>query len=70
MYGMMLMRKAQGWFTGYNSNVEGHEKGTIRYMVYNGGTPKFRKRVTEVADQGYTGIEFSTTRVDAPLVSG
>ena len=43
LYGMMLMRKAQGWFTGYNSNVEGHEKGTIRYLVYNGGTPKFRR---------------------------
>ena len=34
---MMLMRKAQGWFTGYNSNVEGHEQGKIRYLVYNGG---------------------------------
>src|SRR3712207_7375565 len=22
MYGIMLMRKAQGWFTGYNSNVD------------------------------------------------
>ena len=41
LYGMMLMRKAQGWFTGYNSNVEGHEQGTIRYLVYNGGTPKY-----------------------------
>jgi cation diffusion facilitator CzcD-associated flavoprotein CzcO len=59
MYGMLLMRKAQGWFTGYNSNVEGHEKGTIRYMVYNGGTPRFRRRITEVADAGYAGIEFS-----------
>ena len=59
MYGMLLMRKAQGWFTGYNSNVEGHEKGTIRYMVYNGGTPRFRKRITEVAESGYAGIELS-----------
>jgi cation diffusion facilitator CzcD-associated flavoprotein CzcO len=59
MYGMMLMRKAQGWFTGYNSNVEGHEKGTIRYLVYNGGTPKYRKRVNQVAAEGYTGLELS-----------
>ncbi len=59
MYGMMLMRKAQGWFTGYNSNVEGHEKGTIRYLVYNGGTPKYRKRVNQVAANGYEGIELS-----------
>jgi cation diffusion facilitator CzcD-associated flavoprotein CzcO len=59
LYGMMLMRKAQGWFTGYNSNVEGHEKGTIRYLVYNGGTPKFRKLITQAAEEGYTGIELS-----------
>jgi cation diffusion facilitator CzcD-associated flavoprotein CzcO len=58
LYGMMLMRKAQGWFTGYNSNVDGHEKGTIRYLVYNGGTPKFRKKITEAAEAGYPGIEF------------
>jgi len=57
MYGMMLMRKAQGWFTGYNSNVAGHEKGTIRYLVYNGGTPKFRRKISEVADADYAGIE-------------
>ncbi len=57
LYGMMLMRKAQGWFTGYNSNVAGHEKGTIRYLVYNGGTPKYRRTITEVAEDGYAGIE-------------
>jgi hypothetical protein len=27
------MRKS--WFTGYNSNVSGHEEGKIRYFVYN-----------------------------------
>jgi cation diffusion facilitator CzcD-associated flavoprotein CzcO len=59
LYGIMLMRKAQGWFTGYNSNVEGHEKGTIRYLVYNGGTPRYRARITEVAEQDYKGIEFA-----------
>ncbi|MBA7472512.1 hypothetical protein ES707_07840 [subsurface metagenome] len=41
MYEIMLMRKAKSWFTGYNSNVAGHEEGTVRYFVYNGGTPKF-----------------------------
>jgi cation diffusion facilitator CzcD-associated flavoprotein CzcO len=56
LYGMVLMRKAQGWFTGYNSNVDGHEQGTIRYLVYNGGTPKYRKTVAAVADEGYAGI--------------
>jgi cation diffusion facilitator CzcD-associated flavoprotein CzcO len=57
MYGLVLMRKAQGWFTGYNSNVAGHEKGTMRYLVYNGGTPKFRRKISEVVDAGYAGIE-------------
>jgi cation diffusion facilitator CzcD-associated flavoprotein CzcO len=59
LYRIMLLRKAQGWFTGYNSNVDGHEQGTIRYLVYNGGTPKFRARITDAADQGYTGIELT-----------
>ncbi|HKA05483.1 MAG TPA: NAD(P)/FAD-dependent oxidoreductase, partial [Acidimicrobiales bacterium] len=59
LYRIMLMRKAQGWFTGYNSNVDGHEKGTIRYLVYNGGTPRFRARVTEVAEAGYPGLVLS-----------
>jgi cation diffusion facilitator CzcD-associated flavoprotein CzcO len=56
MYSTLLMRKAKGWFTGYNSNVEGHEDGRIRYFVYNGGAPKFRARITEVADRGYEGL--------------
>jgi cation diffusion facilitator CzcD-associated flavoprotein CzcO len=59
LYGIMLMRKAQGWFTGYNSNVDGHERGTMRYLVYNGGTPKFRKSIMEAAEQDYKGINFS-----------
>ncbi len=59
MYGSMLMRKAKSWFTGYNSNVEGHEQGTIRYVVYNGGAPKFVKRLTTVAQNDYEGIDFT-----------
>ena len=58
MYEMVLMRKAKSWFTGYNSNVEGHEQGKIRYMVYNGGAPKFVRRIAEVAHNDYEGIEF------------
>jgi cation diffusion facilitator CzcD-associated flavoprotein CzcO len=58
MYATMLMRKAKSWFTGYNSNVEGHEHGTIRHLVYNGGAPKFRRKLVEVADEGYRGITF------------
>jgi cation diffusion facilitator CzcD-associated flavoprotein CzcO len=58
MYSTMLMRKAKGWFTGYNSNVPGHEQGRIRYFVYNGGSPKFRSTIIGVANDGYKGIAF------------
>jgi len=58
MYATVLMRKAKGWFTGYNSNVEGHEAGRIRYFVYNGGSPKFRQTLIDMASEGYKGIEF------------
>ena len=59
MYKVMLMRNAKSWFTGYNSNVEGHEEGQIRYFVYNGGSPKFQRRIDSVRDNGYEGIAFS-----------
>jgi cation diffusion facilitator CzcD-associated flavoprotein CzcO len=59
MYEIMLMRKAKSWFTGYNSNVAGHEEGTVRYFVYNGGTPKFVGIINDVAANGYPEIAFS-----------
>ena len=58
MYAEMLMRKAKSWFTGYNSNVAGHEHGKVRYFVYNGGSPKYVKTINEVAAMGYEGIDF------------
>jgi cation diffusion facilitator CzcD-associated flavoprotein CzcO len=61
MYEIMLMRKAKSWFTGYNSNVPGHEEGTVRYFVYNGGTPKFVGIIKDVAEKGYQEIEFRTS---------
>lgn len=54
LYQGLLLRKAKSWFTGYNSNVEGHDK--IRYMIYNGGAPRYRQRLAEVAQQGYDGF--------------
>ena len=59
-YEIMLMRKAKSWFTGYNSNVAGHEEGTVRYFLYNGGTPKFRAIIDDVAAKGYQEITFSS----------
>jgi cation diffusion facilitator CzcD-associated flavoprotein CzcO len=67
MYATMLMRKAKSWFTGYNSNVPGHEYGRIRYFVYNGGVPKYVARITEVKQKGYEGILFTNA---APASSG
>jgi cation diffusion facilitator CzcD-associated flavoprotein CzcO len=58
LYEIMLLRNAQGWFTGYNSNVDGHEKGTRRHLVFNGGTPKYRQKISEVAEAGYRGLMF------------
>jgi cation diffusion facilitator CzcD-associated flavoprotein CzcO len=60
MYAMMLMRKAKSWFTGYNSNIPGHEHGKTRYFVYNGGAPKYVARIKDVAAKGYEGIGFSS----------
>ena len=59
MYEIMLMRKAKSWFTGYNSNVAGHEEGNIRYFLYNGGTPKYVSIINDVAARGYEGIVLS-----------
>jgi len=56
MYQTLLMRNAKGWMTGYNSNIPGHEEGTRRYLVYNGGAPKYTRTLNDVAADGYRGI--------------
>jgi len=53
-YDGSLISTAKSWFTGYNSNVEGHD--TLRYMVYFGGAPKYRERLAEVAGHDYEGF--------------
>lgn len=40
-YDKLLLRTAPSWFTGYNSNVDGHDR--TRYMMYNGGLPRYPK---------------------------
>ena len=54
------MRKAKSWFTGYNSNIPGHEHGKTRYFVYNGGSPKYVSKINEIAETGYAGIVFGS----------
>ena len=60
MYAIMLMRKAKSWFTGYNSNIPGHEHGKVRYFVYNGGTPKYVAAINDVVAKDYEGIVFDS----------
>ncbi len=52
----MLFRRSKGWFTGYNSNVAGHEEGSVRYQAYFGGAPRYRSKIDDVAASGYQGI--------------
>ena len=59
MYAIMLLRNAKGWFTGYNSNVPGHEEGKVRHVVFNGGTPKYVTAINDVTAKGYEGIVFT-----------
>lgn len=56
MYEGGLASTTKSWFTGYNSNVEGHD--VLRYMVYFGGSLKYRKRLSEIAENNYLGLEF------------
>ncbi|MCG2635103.1 MAG: NAD(P)/FAD-dependent oxidoreductase [Gammaproteobacteria bacterium] len=55
-YKLSLLPTAKSWFTGYNSNLEGHD--TLRYMIYNGGAPRYRERLAEVVDSNYEGFLF------------
>jgi hypothetical protein len=53
----MLLRHSKGWFTGYNSNVDGHEEGVIRYQAYFGGSPRYQQRLAEAVTAGYPGFD-------------
>ena len=51
----LLMVNVRSWFMGFNTNVAGHDKP--RYLIYNGGAPRFRKKCDEVAAAGYAGFD-------------
>ncbi len=59
MYGKVLAGRAQSWITGYNSNLEGHEYGKTRYNIYQGGAPRYMKRIHEVETTGYDGVRLA-----------
>lgn len=54
-YKYSLFQTAKSWFTGYNSNVPGHDR--MRYLIYNGGSPRYRKWLADVAGDGYRGFD-------------
>ena len=58
MYQGALLRNAKSFFTGYNSNIEGHEYGKTRYNIYNGGVPRYAKILGDMADNNYEGVHF------------
>lgn len=53
----MPFRRGKSWFTGYNSNVEGHEEGNIHYHAYWGGAPRYRSVLQQTIDEGYKQID-------------
>ncbi len=57
LYDMLLVSKTKSWFTGFNSNIEGRD--SIRYVAYNGGAPRYRKKLAECAANGYEGFVLS-----------
>ena len=38
----------------------GQEHGKVRYVVFNGGTPKYVAAIEDVVAKGYEGIVFSS----------
>ncbi|HEY5645491.1 MAG TPA: cyclohexanone monooxygenase, partial [Pseudomonadales bacterium] len=56
-YERLLLRRSKGWFTGYNSNVAGHEAGTVRYLAYFGGGPRYRATLEQAIAEGYPRID-------------
>jgi cyclohexanone monooxygenase len=57
-YELVLAGRAQSWITGYNSNLDGHEYGKTRYNVYQGGGPRYLRKITSAAAEGYPDVHF------------
>jgi hypothetical protein len=56
-YESTLIPTAKSWFTGYNSNLEGHDK--LRYLIYLRGAVNFRSELVDVSSNGYRGFQIS-----------
>lgn len=57
LYQRQLLRNARSWFTGYNPNIDGHDR--TRYLIYTGGAPRYRNHLARVAADGYPGFRLS-----------
>ncbi|MGH1489783.1 MAG: flavin-containing monooxygenase [Acidimicrobiales bacterium] len=53
----MLFTKVNSWFTGINSNLEGHQ--TRRFLLYAAGLPTYREKADEVSANQYEGFVLS-----------
>lgn len=56
-YEGLLLRHSKGWFTGYNSNVAGHEAGRVRHQAYFAPAPKYAAQAAKAAAAGYREVE-------------
>lgn len=52
----MPFRQSKSWFTGYNSNVDGHGAGQVRYQAYWGGAPRYRSFLEKATKDAYSNI--------------
>ncbi len=53
----MLFTKVNSWFTGVNTNIEGHQER--RFLLYAAGLPTYREKVDEVTANRYEGFVLS-----------
>jgi cation diffusion facilitator CzcD-associated flavoprotein CzcO len=56
-YDRILLNRSKGWFTGYNSNVAGHEEGKIRHVAYFAPAYRYTKLITRAAEDDYPPVE-------------
>lgn len=52
-----IMFDQKWWMAGYNSNIEGRDRP--RLLTYAGGTPRYRRWLSQVRDEGYEGFKIS-----------
>ncbi len=58
-YAALLLSKGQGWFIGYNSNIEGRSPDTNRYPAYQGGGARYAQILKDIAASGYEPLSMS-----------